>query len=38
MRTALLRGLPAALLAVLSLTTGTPAHAAETVPLAEGAR
>jgi hypothetical protein len=35
MRTALLRGLPATLLTVLSLTTGTPAHAAETVPLAE---
>jgi hypothetical protein len=34
-RPALLRGLPAALLTVLSLTTGTPAHAAETVPLAE---
>lgn len=35
MRTALLRGLSAALLTVLSLTTGTPAHAAETVPLAD---
>ncbi|QCD60333.1 HNH endonuclease family protein [Streptomyces hawaiiensis] len=35
MSTALLRGLPAALLAVLSLTTAPPAHAAETVPLAE---
>jgi hypothetical protein len=35
MRTALLRGLPAVLLAALSLTAGTPAHAAETVPLAE---
>ncbi|MBX9363651.1 HNH endonuclease family protein [Streptomyces sp. WAC04114] len=35
MRTVLLRGLPAALLAVLSLTTATPAHAAETVTLTE---
>ena len=35
MRTALLRGLPAALLTVLSLTTAPPAHVAETVPLAE---
>jgi hypothetical protein len=35
MRTALLRGLPAALLTVLSLTTGTPAHAAQTIPLTE---
>jgi hypothetical protein len=34
-RTALLRGLPAALLTALSLTTATPAQAAETVPLAE---
>lgn len=35
MRTPLLRGLPAALLTVLCLTTGTPAHAAETVSLAD---
>jgi hypothetical protein len=35
MRTALLRGLPAALLTVLSLTTAPAAHAAETVPLTE---
>ncbi|MFJ9012753.1 hypothetical protein [Streptomyces canus] len=35
MRTDVLRGLPAALLTVLSLTTATPVHAAETVPLAE---
>ncbi|GGV90754.1 HNH endonuclease family protein [Streptomyces massasporeus] len=34
MRTALLRGLPAALLTVLSLTAAPPAQAAETVPLA----
>ncbi|MEU9575590.1 HNH endonuclease family protein [Streptomyces massasporeus] len=35
MRTALLHGLPAALLTALSLTTGTPAHAAQTIPLTE---
>ncbi|MFD5341941.1 HNH endonuclease family protein [Streptomyces hawaiiensis] len=35
MRTAVLRGLPAALLTVLSLATATPAHASETVPLTE---
>jgi hypothetical protein len=35
MRTTLLRGLPAALLAVLPLITATAVHAAETVPLAE---
>jgi hypothetical protein len=35
MRTALLRGLPAALLIVLSFTTPIPARAAETVPLAD---
>jgi hypothetical protein len=35
MRTALLRGLPAVLLSVLSLTTAPPTHAAETVPLVE---
>ncbi|MFJ1961826.1 HNH endonuclease family protein [Streptomyces massasporeus] len=35
MLTVLLRGLPVALLTVLSLTTATPVHAAETVPLAE---
>ncbi|MFJ2968711.1 DUF1524 domain-containing protein, partial [Streptomyces collinus] len=35
MRTAVLRGLPAALLTLLSLTTAPAAHAAETVPLTE---
>ncbi|MEW2615030.1 HNH endonuclease family protein [Streptomyces sp. NPDC047880] len=35
MRTALLRGLPAALLTVLSLTTAPLAHAAQIIPLAE---
>ncbi|MEU0896775.1 hypothetical protein [Streptomyces massasporeus] len=35
MRTALLRGLPAMLLSVLSLTISPPAQAAETVPLVE---
>lgn len=35
MRTALLRGLPAVLLSVLSLTISPPAQAAETVPLVE---
>jgi hypothetical protein len=35
MRTALLRGLTAAMLAALSLTSSPPAHAAETLPLTE---